>query len=130
MVGEIAPDEFINRDCGDAGLQHLRHFGKRFADEQRAFSHELNFLFVLIMDHSSYPVQSSDCIAYKKNLVSTYQVRSFITVPSALFLLVRSLGNCSALDTSALHQPVVLPHQQLRFDLLQGIEDNTYHDEQ
>jgi len=53
----------------------------------------------------------------------------FITyVPANLILNSRSC--LASLDTTALHEAVVLAHQQLCFDLLERIEDYTNHDQQ
>ncbi len=49
--------------------------------------------------------------------------------PIPLFLK-RSLCNSSSLDAATFHQAIILTHQQLGFDLLQCIQDNTHHNQQ
>src|SRR6516225_2451834 len=50
---------------------------------------------------------------------------------SLIDVLDHSIGHrLASLYASALHQSVILPHQQLGLDLLQGIQDNTYHNQQ
>ena len=42
------------------------------------------------------------------------------------YILLRSR---SSLNPPTLHQPVIVPHQQVAFNLLQGVQNNAYHNQ-
>ena len=39
-------------------------------------------------------------------------------------------SSCPAFDAARLHQTVIVPHQQVALDLLQGVQQDAHHDQQ
>ena len=64
-------------------------------------------------------------IPNEKRLNSQSGIRTLV-----IFLVLNRSSCLPALYPSALHQAVVLAHEQLGFDLLEGIENYTHHDQQ
>lgn len=93
------------------------HFGERFPDQQTTLPHQLYFFPVLVLDHTF--VNNKNPNGGRQGLLKRIH-----------FLLHAGRYGLSALDTAAAHQTIVLAHEQLRFDLLQRVEDHPNHDQQ
>ena len=109
-------DALVQRKRGDSRTKINSDHGERIAYQERAFAHAIDLLFGLTVHHGSNIQKETRPKPGLKNIVVE------------LHLYGRS--GLTSLNPSAFHQAVVLTHQQLGLDLLQGIQDDTHHDQQ